>query len=86
MATDGRKIFVTSIPTNYVSRIEKISQVQKILTNLTTRVNLDIPKDIWLVSKDLNLTDQYNDSQSHKSLPDYYTEEKLYNIGNLLER
>lgn len=84
MVTDERIIFVTSISTNYASTPEKISQVQKFLTNLTIRVYLAVPEDIWLISKDLNLLKQYNDDQSFESLPNCIKED-LHNMENLLE-
>lgn len=84
MIIDERRIFVTSIQTNYISTPKQINQAQNFLTKLIKMVNLDLPEDVWYISKELKLAKQYQDSQNPK-IPLDYTDEKLHNMNNLLE-
>lgn len=52
MVTNGSRIFITSIQTNYVSTLEQISQTQNFLT-----INLDLPENIWLVLEDIRIAE-----------------------------
>ena len=81
MTTNGRRLFFTEVPIDYPRNQKQIEQAEKLLENMATRKNLDLPYGLELLAYDIEHLHLLDDSQSFISSP-CLDEEKYANLIN----
>lgn len=84
MVTNGERLFVIEVPIDFFRSPEQIEQVEKLLKNMITIKNLNLPYELELLANDIAYLLLLVESQSLISSPSL-CEEEYKNIINAVE-